>query len=257
MPPSPITASEFDFSYQANPAPNLAVKSVVRYQGDTNIVREFFESEYRVDPQPNTYLEVNKYWNNFSLDTYAQPRLNNFLETVERLPDARLTGYRQELGGSPFYYESESSLGYYRHLFAETNSIPTGVDYQAARADTYHKVLLPETFFGWLNVTPRVGGRFTAYSEASGPGAIWQDQSRGVFDTGVEVSAKASRVWPGVRDDLLDLDGLRHIVEPSVNYVFMPRPNVLPKQLPQFDSELPSLEVAAHGVPPVQRHRPD
>ena len=32
-----------DFSYQADPATNLNVKAVVRYQGDTNIVREFFE----------------------------------------------------------------------------------------------------------------------------------------------------------------------------------------------------------------------
>ncbi|MGA2659175.1 MAG: hypothetical protein ABSH34_16855 [Verrucomicrobiota bacterium] len=241
--PIPNNRERVYFSYQANPAPTLAIKSVVRYQGDTNIVREFFEGEYRQNPQPNTFVEVNKFWNNFSLDTFAQPRLNNFLETVERLPDARLTGYRQQLGGSPFYYESESSLGYYRHLFAETNSVPTGIDYAAARADTYHEVLLPETFFGWLNVTPRVGGRFTDYSESSGPGARWDEESRGVFNTGAEVSFKASRVWPGVRNDLLDVDGLRHIVEPSVNYVFVPRPNVLPSQLPQFDSDLPSLEL--------------
>jgi len=92
-------------------------------------------------------------------------------------------------------------------------------------------------------VTPRVGGRFTYYSESSGPGAAWGEESRGVFNTGAEVSFKVSRVWPGVRNDLLDVDGLRHILEPSVNYVFVPRPNVLPQQLPQFDSELPSLEL--------------
>jgi lipopolysaccharide assembly outer membrane protein LptD (OstA) len=241
--PIPNNRERVYFAYQANPEPNLAVKSLVRYQGDTNIIREFFEGEYRQDPQPNTFFEVNKFWDNFSLDAYAQPRLNNFLETVERLPDVRLTGYRQQLGGSPFYYESESSLGYYRHLFAETNSVPTGIDFEAARGDTYQKVVLPETFFGWLNVTPRVGGRFTDYSQSTGPGARWGDESRGVFDTGAEVSFKASRVWPGARNDLLDVEGLRHILEPSVNYVFVPKPNVLPNQLPQFDSDLPSLEL--------------
>jgi LPS-assembly protein len=243
--PTPHNRERVYSSYQANPAPTVAIKSVVRYQGDTNIVREFFESEYRENPQPNTFLEVNKFWNNFSLDNYAQPRLNNYLETVERLPDVRLTGYRQQLGGSPFYYESESSLGYYRHLFAETNSVLPGTNdnYAAARGDTYHQVVLPETFFGWLNFTPRVGGRFTYYSESSGVDARWGEESRGVFNTGAEVSFKASRVWPEVRSDLLDVDGLRHIVEPSFNYVFVPRPNVLPNQLPQFDSQLPSLEM--------------
>ena len=90
---------------------------MVRYQGDTNIVREFFEREYRQNPQPSTFVEVNKFWQNFSLDTYVQPRVNDFLETVERLPDVRLTGYRQQLGATPVYYESESSAGYYRRLF--------------------------------------------------------------------------------------------------------------------------------------------
>ena len=36
---------------------------------------------------------------------------------------------------------------------------------------------------------------------------------------------------------------LRHIVEPSVNYVFVPTPNYRPDQLPQFDREIPSLRL--------------
>ena len=231
------------FTYLGNPAENLEIRSMVRYQGDTNIVREFFEREYRENPQPNTYLEVDKYWRNWSLDGAAQVRLNDFLNTVERLPDVRLTGYRQQLWGSPFYYQSESSLGYYEQKFAITNSIPTGLDYAAARGDTYHELLLPWTFFGWLNVTPRAGERLTYYSESTGPGGVWGNETRAVFDTGVEVTLKASRTWPGIRNNLFDVDGLRHIIQPSVNYIFVPRPNTLPHQLPQFDSVLPSLEM--------------
>lgn len=241
----PHNRQRLNFSYQAMPATNLAVKSVVRYQGDADVVREFFEGEYRHDPQPSTFLEVNKFWQNFSLDAYVQPRLNDFLETVERLPDVRLTGYRQQLGASPLYYDSESSLGYYRRLFADTNAPPytTNYSYAATRGDTYHQVTLPETFFGWLNFTPRVGGRFTYYSDTSGEGAQPDEESRGVFNTGAEVSFKAARVWPAMQNDFLQVDGLRHILQPSVNYVFVPRPNVLPHQLPQFDAELPSLEL--------------
>jgi LPS-assembly protein len=42
---------------------------------------------------------------------------------------------------------------------------------------------------------------------------------------------------------LLQVDGLRHIVEPSVNYVWVPAPNHRPPDLPQFDYELPSLRL--------------
>ena len=238
----PENRQRLSFAYQATPFTNLNIKSVVRYQSDFAVVREFFEGEYRQNSQPSSFVEVNKFWQNFSLDLYAQPRVNDFLETVERLPDVRLSGYRQQLGASPVYYESETSAGYYHRLFPDTNT--TLLDFSAARADTYHQLLLPETFFGWLNFTPRVGGRFTYYSRATGPGAVTDEVYRGVFNTGAEVSFKASRLWPAVQNKLFDLDGLRHIIEPSVNYVFVPTPNYHgTNDLPQFDYELPSLRL--------------
>jgi hypothetical protein len=245
----PADRERIYFSYLAQPLTNLSIRSMVRQQGDTNIVRTFFEREYRENPQPSTYVEANKFWDNFSLDAYVQPRVNDFLETVERLPDVRLTGYQQQLGATPLYYGSESSVGYYRRLFAETNSMPTGIDYAAARADTYHQITLPYTFFSWLNVAPRVGGRFTYYSDASGPGATWDEESRGVFNTGAEVSFKASRIWPTVENRFFQVDGLRHILQPSFNYVYVPTPSATPNQLPQFDYVLPSLRLLPIDFP--------
>jgi lipopolysaccharide assembly outer membrane protein LptD (OstA) len=239
-----------DFSYQADPATNLNVKAVMRYQGDTNIVREFFEGEYRLDSQPNSFFEVNRFWQNFSVDTYVQPQVNNFLETEERLPDVRLNGQRQQLWESPVYYESVSSAGYYRHEYGRTNGTSAGLNYEAARVDTYQKLLLPHTFFGWLNVTPRVGGRYTYYGNATGPGATTGDVSRWVFDTGAETSAKASRLWPGAQNDFLQVDGLRHIIEPSINYAYIPNPNVYGiNGVPQFDYQLPSLRLLPITMP--------
>ncbi len=254
------------FTYQATPFTNLTLKSAVQYQSDSDIVKNFFEGEYRQNSQPNTFFEANRFWQNFSLDVLAQPRVNNFFETVERLPDLRLTGFRQQLADLPLYYESESSAGYYRHLFAGTNSPfasrtslfgPANVippNFSAARADTYQQITLPETFFGWLNVAPRAGGRFTYYSAADvgGAGTTFRTNSetyRGVFNTGAEVSFKASRLWPGAQSKTLDLAGVRHIVEPSVNYVYVPRPTYRPNELPQFDSELPSLRLLPIDYP--------
>lgn len=245
----PNSRQRLYFSYLAAPRTNLEFRALIRYQGDSNVVREFFEGEYRQNPQPSTYFEANKFWQNFSLDVYAQPRVNNFLETVERLPEVRLTGFRQQVGESPLCYESASSAGYYQRLFIETNGVPTGTNFAGARADTFHQLTLPHTFFGWLNVTPRAGGRFTFYSEASGPGATTDEESRGVFNTGAEMSIKASRVWPEYRNEFFEMDGLRHIVEPSIDYVYVPKPTVAPSQLPQFDYALPSLRLLPIDFP--------
>ncbi len=242
--PNPENRQRLKFSHEATIATNLTLKGMVNYQSDPTVVRDFFEGEYRQNIQPSTFAEVNKTWQNFSLDVLAQPRVNDFWETVERLPDVRLTGLRQQIFETPLFYDSESSAGYFQRRFSSTNTpSPLMQDFRAARADTFHQITLPQTYFGWLNVTPRVGGRFTYYSAASGPGGFTAEHNRGVFNTGAEVSFKASRIWAGAQNKALDVDGLRHIIEPSINYVFVPRPSIQPPQLPQFDYEVPSLRL--------------
>lgn len=236
---------QLTFTHDVTLRTNLTAKVVVRDLSDPYIMRDFFENEYRKNVQPSSFAEVNQLWPNFSLNLLAQPQINNFFETVERLPDVKLSGVRQQLGVSPFYYESDSSAAYLRYKFAN-DSHPS---YSAFRADSFHQILLPQTFFGWLNVTPRVGGRFTYYSETSGRGVSLDEQERWVFNTGAEVSTKFSRVWTGAHSGLFDVDGLRHILEPFVNYVYVPSPSVLPPALPQFDTELPSYALLPINYP--------
>ncbi|MCO5051924.1 MAG: LPS assembly protein LptD [Verrucomicrobiae bacterium] len=231
------------FSYNAAPTTNLTIKSQVRYQTDERIVQNFFESEYRENSQPSTYVEINPHTDNFSVSVYAQPRINEFFENVERLPDVRLTGFRQQVLNTPLYYESETSAGYYRRRFAVTNDVVAGANYAGMRADTFHQLTLPHTFWGWLNLVPRAGGRFTYYGDATGPGATTDELNRTVFNAGGELTFKASQTWAGETNRWLALDGLRHIIQPSLNYAYVKTPNHRPGELPQFDMELPSLRL--------------
>lgn len=239
----PANRQRFKLGYDALPWTNLNIKAAIGYQSDERILHNFFEDEYRADPQPSTFLEINKTTDNFSLDFLASPRVNEFFETVERLPDLKLTGFRQQVLETPVYYESETSVGWYRRRFAITNNVVSGADYSATRADTYQQLTLPQTYFGWLNLTPRVGGRLSYYGDASGAGAAAGDDAfaRGIFNTGAELTFKASQTWANTRSHWLDLDGLRHIVQPSINYIYVPRPNRFPAAAQSFDSELPSL----------------
>ncbi|HYV32590.1 MAG TPA: LPS assembly protein LptD, partial [Candidatus Binatia bacterium] len=234
------------FDHQGTLRTNLTLKAAVRYQTDTNIIHDFFETEYRQNTQPSTFVEFNQVWSDWSLNLLTQPRVNNFQETVERLPDLKLTGLRQRIGPTPLYYESESAFGYYQREFGRNQqefTSPQTNRLAALRADTFHQVLLPWTAFGWLNITPRAGGRFTYYGEADGPGATTKEEERTVFNTGAEVSFKASRTWPGVQNRFWEINGVRHIVQPSINYVYVPRPDVPPIRLPPFDYELPSTQL--------------
>jgi LPS-assembly protein len=251
--------------YEVHPATNLTGKIVGNYQSDPLVVRDFWQSQYQANVEPASYAEVTQRSSNWVVDAMAQPQVVNFFDTVERLPDVKLTGLRQEVGVTPVYYESESSLGYFRRAFAATNvpelttlysPFPNGLaynvtkgetgpfsDYSAARADTFQQFTMPENFFGWLNVTPRVGGRFTYYSDVEGPAIHTNGQVRGIFNTGVDFSWKAARIYRDAENSLLDVNGLRHIIQYEVDYGYVPAPNRSPMQLPQFDYQYPTLRL--------------
>jgi LPS-assembly protein len=259
------------FYYDVHPTSNFTAKVVANYQSDPLIVRDFYESEYIANVEPNSFAEGSQLWPNYTLDMVVQPQLVTFFETVERLPDVKLSGARQQVGETPLFYESESSIGYFKRAFSNTNSpyyttnfmlAPDGLDfletrnyhanpadYAATRADTFHQFTLPETFFGWLNVAPRAGGRFTYYSDVDGPQTHTNEQVRGVFNTGVDVSFKASRIYRDAESELFDVNELRHIIEPDFDYVYVPAPTRGASHLPQFDYQQPSLRLLPIDFP--------
>jgi len=244
------------------------IKVVANYQSDPLVVRDFFLGQYNRNVEPATFGEGTELWHNWVLDGMAQPRLVNFFETVERLPDVKLTGLRQEVGNSPIYYDSETSAGYYERAFSETNvplyltnynMMPNGFgydvtdtrmggypNYEAARADTFHQFTMPENFFGWLNVTPRIGGRATYYGDVDGPQIHTNQQGRGIFNTGADVSFRAWRVYADTESDLLDVHGLKHIIEPEFDYAYIPTAS---SHVPQFDYQLPTLRLLPIDFP--------
>ncbi len=233
------------FNHKVNLATNFTALAAVRYQSDEFFIRDFFETEYRDDVQPSTFIELDKHWDNFSLNLLVEPQVNDFYDMVERLPDLRLTAARQQIGKLPVYYESESSMAYLRRQFGHN----LGLEYSAYRADSFHQIIYPKTFFGFLNITPRVGGRFTQYGESDGFGVPFEERSRWVLNTGAEVSFKASRLWENKKSDFWEMNGLRHIFRPSINYAWVPRPSPIPAVLPQFDRTLPTFRLLPIDYP--------
>lgn len=235
----------FDLKHWWNPGEDLHVRSRINKLSDPFVHADYFEDTFRGDPQPKTFVEVRKFWDNFSVGMTLQPRLNTFFEQTERIPELTLSGYRQELGESGLYYETRSTLGYYEKRFADISS----GDFSAYRADTYHQLLYPMTFWGWLNATPQAGIRATEYGKADGPGASTDRSTRVVADIGIDVSTKTSRTWRGLKNDFWDLRGLRHILQPTFHYVYVPDPSEDPGQLPQFDSVIPGLRLLPSHFP--------
>lgn len=253
---------------------------------DPWITRDFFAGEYQQENQPANFVSLNQYNPNFTISLLASPQVNPFFETVERLPEFMIESKQQKIFGSPVEYSSQSSVVNFERHFADTNtfaapndyiynSFPTATaydyyhpgtqnyqyntnqlnNYSAYRYDTYHEFSYPQQYFNFLSLTPRIGGRFTYYSDdnrdindtvnnnAESHDLVHNGVARFAGDVGLEGDFKISRTWLDVRDPNLGIDGIRHVVEPYFNAQYAPEPTVTPNEIRGFDNRLYSTQL--------------
>src|SRR4029077_21251063 len=196
--------------------------------------------------------------------------VNNFQETVERLPDLSWEVARTPLFNGPIFYEATTSGALLHRAF----EAPTGIqnldiqsgalnpDYQIFRFDTFHQLTYPHTYFGFLSVVPSVGIRGTYYSrtgsfvesDVSNPlpqGQLTENGPRFRFtlNAGVEASFKLSRAYEGIQQRWLGLDGLRHVIQPYADLSWVSEPTVRSSDILPFDQYIPSTQLQAINFP--------
>ena len=239
---------------------------------DPFVLQDFFQSEFRADPQPDNVVAVTKVHPFYTLTAIARFQANDFFEATERLPEVALDVKRVALFDSPIFYEGETGIANLRRRFAVASAFQ---NYGSWRFDSFHQLLYPNTYFGWLSLTPRVGVRGTYYSETrdlgktiftSNPDPLVPDfllpeptmaqplkegdgKFRGAFNTGAEASFKLSRTWENVQSRTLGLDGMRHIIQPFTNFSYVATSGTNPAEILQFDRYQPSTQLRPIDFP--------
>ena len=90
-----------------------------------------------------------------------------------------------------------------------------------ARFHTYHELLYPKTYMGWLNVTPRIGAGVTSYGSIDGSITGLQSFTRGILHLGLDVSFKLTKTWSDARSETFGVNGLRHVFQPYANISYL------------------------------------
>ena len=128
-------------------------------------------------------------------------------------------------------------------------------DYSAFRYDTYHEFSYTHQYFNFLSLTPRVGGRFTYYSDDNSDitdtvnnngetnDKVTNPKARLAADAGLSGDFKVSRTWINVKIPDLGINGIRHVFEPYFDSEFAPSPTVTPNQIRGFDDRLYSTQL--------------
>ncbi len=245
--------------------PRLDVRGRFEKLSDIEFLHDFFRKREDIDPQPATFGAIEYQFDRLSVSAYVRPRVNNFFTVVERLPEIRLDAPRQELFKN-IYYQGEMSFSYLRQRWRKFDypRAAGGADlknYESMRFDSLNMFYYPFSFMD-INLIPRAGVRLTAYSRSSktkidtdqlyenakvdyphvdNAGNVVNYDSKGgarfrvVPEVGIEINTKIHRVWQDVKSAFWEIDGLRHVMVPYMNYNFIPQPNVDRDKLYYFD----------------------
>ena len=207
-------------------------KNDTTYDSTTHsFLQEYFFREYEKDAQPLSYALFHHAFNYSSLDVLLQMRTNHWFDQVEKKPEINYNLPSLQLGESPFYFENVSQFGTYNKN--DTTSSTLTEDITVTRLDTKNTLSLP-TKIGFIQFKPFVSSRQTFYDKgANGQSGI----IRTIFYSGADMSTKFYRIFDAKTNFLgLDINGLRHIITPTVGYLYTHPPTIPNSNIKQIDS---------------------
>jgi len=205
---------------------------------DDNFMKYYFEREWEEQQQPDNYLSFVTTKEDYTTTFLARVRMDKYYDVVQRLPEYSIDipQYNIKYNGksSPLYYNMHSDFVYLDKTFRDNSSIgPMQKDQDVIRLDNYHRLNYPVKLFKALSTTPYAAVRQTFYSRnALGRTNI----IRGAFSAGVDNSMKFYKVYDVNTNALgLNINKLRHVVTPIVNFYYTHQPTVSRDTLMQFD----------------------
>ena len=233
---------------------NLTLRARYEELSDFEFNEDFFPDYFTRDIQAFSYVDLEYLEESYSLSLNFRPKVNDFYNVVERLPELRFDTPRLQVEDSKLYYATENSLTQLETSFLEVDKplLPGGQqpsDYDALRFDTKHFLYYDHTYNDWLKFIPRAGFRLTHYTDSSKQAVTPSDLNslfstidpialssqtfndyddeggeltRLVAEIGFEASFKAYNKYADAQSDFWKIDGLRHVIQPYMNYNYIP-----------------------------------
>jgi len=216
------------YKHSLDLTPDTKAMLEINKTSDRDFVKDYFFRELDDGWSPDNYLSVVNSKENYNMQLLVRKQLDKFVTVTERLPEAKLEVYDQRLWETNFYYYNELSFSNLRNVYDEATILD---DEESVRANTYNKLSYVTKTFGFLYTTPYIATRQTYYSKN-----MWGDENnfRQIYEYGLNLSTKFYKMWD-VKTAFCDINNLRHVVTPSVNFFHRHQPTIASENLIRFD----------------------
>jgi len=230
----------------------LQLSAQLHYREDSEVLRDFRPSQFYRNQSPDTYVQAVYAADRFFVSGLARLRPNDFSPVQERLPEIRFDLPTTTLGASGLHARFHASAAALRERPPGSGGVSTRSD----RLDTYAALSHPITYADWFSLTPLVGARVTHYAKATGSKRHY---TRALGEFGFDAALRASKTWD-YKNTVWQIDGLRHLLSPTLGYRYVPqaakgRAWIPPIDTAPFSSYLPVLGLGdARDIDALEPH---
>lgn len=202
---------------------------------DSSFLKDYFWRDFERDAQPETYFLFTKNFQTGTFNFRMDKRVNRFVSTVQRLPEFGYTLGSQQIASSNIYLQSDNLFS---NLSLPSVS-PTEVRLSTTRLDTKNKFSYPAKV-AFIDVTPYVAQRETFYTKTKETSRY--NIIRSIFETGATLTTKFYRTFD-INGNFwgMELNKVRHIITPQVDYLYRHTPSFPADELDVFDSGIDSI----------------
>lgn len=223
--PVPRDRTYLEWEHRQEIGAHGAVTGKFNYWSDSEILRDFRRKEFNQVQQPDSFLEAAYARDNYSLSAFARVNPNRYFRMQERLPELRFDLMPSAAPGG-FYQRFNAS-------FAELEADAFGSDpkLRTSRLDGYYGIERPIAPTGWFSFTPVAGARLTHYGSAL---AGKDNYTRTIGEIGFDTRLLGSGTFD-YKNEIWEIDGLRHLIEPTLSYRYAPDAGSGRRYIPRID----------------------
>ena len=216
-----------------------------KFDPNNFFLKDYFYREFEEDSQPLSYAQFHHSFPNSTFDFLVQARTNNWFDQLSKLPEVKYTLPSIRIGETPIFFESNTSVA---NIDKKASTEPVSADeVNVSRMDTTNSFSLPFKL-GFFRLTPFLANRETIYDKGADGSTL---PMRTIFYSGVGLSTKLFRFYDVKANFLgLDINGIRHVITPSIEYSYNHDPTIESDKLKQIDSidSIDSGSVAYFGL---------
>ncbi|WP_309381461.1 LPS-assembly protein LptD [Cerasicoccus frondis] len=210
---------------------NIDLANTTSWWSDSEVTRDFRDGLFYDNQIPDNWASASYRGENYVFGGFIRYQPNAWEDVAQRMPEISFNLLPTEVFETGVYQRADVDF------VSLVEKSPTGLfeETTSNRFNAYYGLKRPTKLTEWATATPVIGGMLTNYWDTYNHSGSY---TRVLGEVGIDLEALITGHW-NVKNDFWEIDGLRHIMKPVVQYRYIPGADAGNTLIPKVDVSSP------------------